>query len=169
LTRPCRSTYWRSAPVDTPATGVLGTDADGDPIDGLSLVLSAPYGIFPAFRPDIHSLLSPFCFFFNTKRSHELALIRIGQYLKGTRTKGPTFKPDPMSCPSLDVYVDSDFRTLRSWRSQRPNECQESCWITMLLNNCPWFGHHVNEGRLSQHNDGRILRSVPLYARSQFH
>jgi hypothetical protein len=59
----------------------------------LSLVLSAPYGIFPAFRPDIHSLLSRSASF-STKRSHELALIRIGQYLKGTRTKGPTFKPD---------------------------------------------------------------------------
>ena len=48
-------------------------------------------------------------FTYAPKRSHELALIRIGQYLKGCRDDGLIMKPTKLNEIQMDVYVDSDF------------------------------------------------------------
>ena len=43
------------------------------------------------------------------KRSHELALIQIGGYLKGTLDKGLIFTPIDAESLRTDVYVDAAF------------------------------------------------------------
>ena len=48
------------------------------------------------------------CAIFGPKRSHELALKRIGQYLKGTIEKGLILRPDLTESKfKIDVYVDA--------------------------------------------------------------
>ena len=128
--------------VDTPATGVLGTDADGDPPSATfnyASIVGALWYLSCHSRPDIQFALSQCSrFSFNTRRSHELALIRIGQYLKGTPTKGMTFKPGNITELSLDVYVDSDFLGLHGHEDRNdPTNVKSRAGFTMLLNNCP--------------------------------
>jgi hypothetical protein len=143
-------------PVDTPATGVLGTDPDGDPIDGTfnyASVVGSLWYLTCHSRPDLQFALSQCArFSFNTKRSHELALIRIGQYLKGTRTKGMTFRPDDISNLKLDVYVDADFLG-RYGHDDRtdPTNVKSRMGYVMLLNNCPliWSSSLMNDICLS--------------------
>jgi hypothetical protein len=65
-------------------------------------------------RPDLGFALSQAVrFSFAPKRSHELALIiRIGQYLKGTRDKGLVLTPNRAELLKVDCYhsyVDADF------------------------------------------------------------
>eukprot|EP00957_Ditylum_brightwellii_P177141 13494342-Ditylum_brightwellii.AAC.1 len=62
--------------------------------------------------PDIQfAVLQCACFSNNPRTSHEKALKPIGQYLKGTQTKGLV-----ISCSNpgfgVDCYVDSDFTDL---------------------------------------------------------
>ena len=45
----------------------------------------------------------------NPKQDHKLALICIGQYLKGTLDKGLIFKPINAESIRTDVYVDDPF------------------------------------------------------------
>ena len=45
----------------------------------------------------------------NPKRSHELALICIGRYLKGTLDKGLILKPIDAKSLRTDIYVDATF------------------------------------------------------------
>jgi hypothetical protein len=49
-----------------------------------------------------------------TRRSYEIALERIGQYLKGTLEEGLILKPDTDHM-NIDCYVDSDFAGLWPW------------------------------------------------------
>lgn len=62
-------------------------------------------------RPDIAFAVAQCARFTHApKRSHELALMRIGQYLKGTSDKGLIFRPKPLSSTfDTDIYVDADF------------------------------------------------------------
>jgi hypothetical protein len=57
-------------------------------------------------------------FVHSPKRSHEEALIRIGQYLKKTENEGLVMKPSRDF--SVDCYVDADFAGL--WGHEDPNE-----------------------------------------------
>ena len=58
-------------------------------------------------RPDLGFAVSQAAgHVFNPKRSHELALIRIGQYLKGTATQGLVLKPMDVTKFQLDAYED---------------------------------------------------------------
>ena len=45
----------------------------------------------------------------NPKRSHELALLQIGRYLKGTLDKGLILTPIDAESLRTDVYVDAAF------------------------------------------------------------
>ena len=64
-------------------------------------------------RPDLGFAVSQAArFAFSPKRSHELALIRIGQYLKKTKDKGMIMKPLTNDKFKMDVFVDSDFMGL---------------------------------------------------------
>jgi hypothetical protein len=134
--------------ADTPASTVLGTDENGDPIDGTfnySSIVGAMWYLCCHSRADIQFALSQCSrFSFNPKRSHELALIQIGRYLRATSTKGITFKPSDISTLHLDVYVDSDFLGLYGHEDRTdPTNVKSRCGYTMLLNNCPliWSSH----------------------------
>jgi hypothetical protein len=62
-------------------------------------------------RPDILFAVSQISrYTFGPNRSHELALERIGRYLKGTINNGLILKPDlNESIYKIDVYVDAAF------------------------------------------------------------
>ena len=98
-------------PNRVPATGPLGTDPDGEPMDeswnyrsivGMLLYLSTNS------RPDISfavSQVARFCA--NPKASHATAVKTILRYLKRTRDKGMIIKIDKKL--TLDLFVDADF------------------------------------------------------------
>jgi hypothetical protein len=62
-------------------------------------------------RPDItFAVAAASRFTHSPKRSHEQALERIGQYLKGTREEGLIFRPAHFESElKTDIYVDADF------------------------------------------------------------
>jgi hypothetical protein len=99
----------------TPAKlGVLGADSDGEPPQKMFSYASVigMLGYLQAnSRLDISFAVAQCArFTHNPKRSHEIALERIGQYLKGTIEEGMILRPIPMSEElTCNVYVDADF------------------------------------------------------------
>jgi hypothetical protein len=102
--------------VDTPATETLGKDEHGEPPNctfSYASVIGMMWYVCGHSRPDISFAVSQAArFAFSPKRSHELALIRIGQYLKGTREQGMILMPLSTDRLEMDMYVDSDFMGL---------------------------------------------------------
>ena len=88
-------------------------------------------------RPDLTLAVSQCSrFIHSTKRSHELALIRIGQYLKLTRDKGLTLRPD--SEMGIDCYVDADFAGL--WGFEDPQDAtsvKSRTGFVLCIAGCP--------------------------------
>jgi len=128
--------------VDTPATDVLGKDEDGEPANctfNYASVIGMLWYLYGHSRPDIGFAVSQCArFAFCPKRSHELALIRIGQYLKGTIDKGITMKPLDTGSFRLDVYVDSDFMGLYGKeRRADPDNVKSRTGYVITLNDCP--------------------------------
>lgn len=128
--------------VDTPATECLGKDPLGDPADcafNYSSVIGMIWYLYGHSRPDLGFACSQAArFTFQPKRSHELALIRIGQYLKGTRTKGLTLKPMPTDHFEMDVYVDSDFLGIYGKEERTdPDNVKSRGGHVILVNGCP--------------------------------
>jgi hypothetical protein len=112
----------------TPAKlGVLSTDTEGDPPECL-FNYSSVFGMMGYLqansRPDITFSVSQCArFACAPRRSHELALIRIGQYLKKTADKGLILRPTLVSSDHVfhaDVYVDADFAG--GWGYEDPND-----------------------------------------------
>jgi hypothetical protein len=129
-------------PVSTPATDVLGKDIEGDPADcsfNYASVIGMMWYLCGHTRPDIGFAVSQAArFSFAPKRSHELALLRIGLYLKGTRTRGLIFKPQPVDQFSMEVYVDADFMGLHGKESRDdPTNVKSRTGFVILLNGCP--------------------------------
>jgi hypothetical protein len=129
-------------PVGTPADDVLGKDLDGDPPDcafNYPSVIGMLWYVESHSRPDIGFAVSQAArFAFSPKRSHELALIRVGQYLKATRECGLTMKPTDVTQLQMDVYVDSDFMGLygRELRSD-PTNVKSRTGYVICMNSCP--------------------------------
>jgi len=76
-------------------------------------------------------------YMFCPKRSHELALKRIGKYLKLTRTKGIIVKPSG-GLLHIDAFPDADFAGLYGY--ERPNDpaCVKSrTGFVIRVANCP--------------------------------
>ena len=75
-------------PVSTPVDKVMGKDPEGDPPDcafNYASVIGMLWHPCSHSRPDLGMAVSQAArFSFAPKRSHKLALIRIGQHLKGT-------------------------------------------------------------------------------------
>ena len=129
-------------PVDTPADTVLGKDEFGDPaacafnhasVQGMAWYLERHS------RPDLSFAASQTArFSFNPKRSHELALIRIGQYLKKTRKKGLTHEPFNSNSFQMDCCVDGDFMGLYG-KEQRtdPDNVKSRTGYVININGCP--------------------------------
>jgi hypothetical protein len=75
-------------------------------------------------RPDITFAVSQCARFASSpRRSHELALIRVGQYLKKTADKGLILRPIKLSSSDTfktDIFVDADFAG--GWGDEDPND-----------------------------------------------
>ena len=90
-------------------------------------------------RPEIGFALSQVArYSWDPKRSHELALIRIGQYLKGTIDEGLILKPSSMDHFEMDVHVDSDFLGIygKEQCTDRTNVKSRAGYV-ISLNKCP--------------------------------
>jgi len=125
---------------DTPARFTLPMDPDGDPADGnfnyASVVGMLQY-LQAHSRPDITMAVSQCARFVHSpKRSHEEALIRIGQYLKKTETEGLIFRPSGEF--NIDCHVDSDFAGL--WGQEDPMEptvAKSRTGFVISISDCP--------------------------------
>ena len=112
-----------STPVSTPAEQVaLPRDLEGVPCSGninyASIVGMLLY-LCGHSRPDIaYAVHQCARYNFEPKRSHELALKRIGRYLKGTMSKGLIL--DPSDDYNIDCYPDADFAGL--WGRENPDD-----------------------------------------------
>jgi hypothetical protein len=125
----------------TPAEyGALGTDKDGDPPQE-AFSYPSEIGMLQYLhthtRPDLTLAVSQCSRFIHcTKRSHELALIRIGQYLKTTRTKGQVLRPKQDM--NIDCYVDADFAGLWGVEdSQDPTSVKSRTGFALCIADCP--------------------------------
>ena len=128
--------------VATPATECLGKDPLGDPATtsfSFSSVIGMLWYLYGHSRPDLGFAVSQAArFAFAPKRSHELALIRIGQYLKGTRDKGLILKPMATDHFEMDAYVDSDFMGLYGKEARTdPANVKSRGGHIILVNGCP--------------------------------
>ncbi len=131
--------YSKATPVES--SKPLTRDKDGDPciedfnyaaVVGQLLYLSGHS------RPELaYSVNQCARYMFNPKRSHELALIRIGKYLKGTRTKGLIVKPSG-GLLNINAYPDADFAGLYGHESPDDPACVKSrTGFVILVANCP--------------------------------
>ena len=88
-------------------------------------------------RPDITYAVSQCArFTLSPRRSHEIALERIGQYLKGTVQEGLVLKPSGNN--KVDVYVDSDFAGLWPYEDRTDPSCVKSrAGFIISVSQCP--------------------------------
>ena len=129
--------------ASVPATGYLPIDEFGEPahetFDYRSVVGQLNY-LQGHSRPDITMATSQVArFVHKPKRSHELALIQIGLYLKGTLDKGLILKPkNEENNLNLDVYVDAAFAC--GWGTEEgtnPDSVKSRTGYIIELANCP--------------------------------
>ena len=128
--------------VATPANCVLGKDEHGEPPNcdfNYASVVGMAWYLYSHSCPEIGFAVSQLArFTFNPKRSHELAMIRLGQYLKGTLEEGMILKPMRLDEFRLDVYVDSDFMGLYgSEQRNDPDNVRSRCGYVIFLNDVP--------------------------------
>ena len=129
-------------PADTPAIDTLGKDEFGDPATGdfnYGSIMGMIWYLERHSRPDLGFAASQCArFTFNPKRSHELAMIRIGQYLKKTRDKGIIYKPFDSTKLELEAHVDADFMGIYG-KEQRsdPDNVKSRTGYVISLNGCP--------------------------------
>jgi len=115
-------------------------DADDDPPNALysyaSVVGMLQY-LQAHSRPDLTYAVSQCArFVHNTKRSHEEALERIGQYLLGTMEDGLILRPTKEL--NVDVYVDADFAGLWPHEDKRdPTSVKSRTGFAICIANCP--------------------------------
>jgi hypothetical protein len=130
------------SPVETPCTKYLPIDKDGEPAHGEfsypSVVGQLNY-LQGHSRPDITLATSQVARFVHSpKRSHELALIRIGRYLKGTSDKGIILRPLDAESLKTDVYVDAAFAC--GWGTEvgsNPESVKSRTGYIIEIANCP--------------------------------
>jgi hypothetical protein len=154
----------------TPAEyGALGKDKDGDsPQESFSYasVIGMLQYLHTHTRPDLTLAVSQCSRFIHcTKRSHELALIRIGQYLKLTRDKGLILRPtDEMG---IDCYVDADFAGLWNVEDpQDPTSAKSRTGYVLCIAGCPviWASKLQSDIALST-MEAEYLRRSRIYYR----
>jgi hypothetical protein len=128
--------------ADTPCTKYVPIDEDGeldhDEFSYPSVVGQLNY-LQGHSRPDITLATSQVArFVHKPKRSHELALIRLGRYLKGTSSKGIILQPINLSQLNIDVYVDAAFAC--GWNSEcgtNPDSVKSRTGYIIEVAGCP--------------------------------
>jgi hypothetical protein len=128
--------------VDTPCTKYVPIDEDGELAHGEfsypSVVGQLNY-LQGHSRPDITLATSQVTrFVHKPKRSHELALIRLGRYLKGTAAKGIILQPINLNQLNIDVYVDAAFAC--GWGSEcgtNPESVKSRTGYIIEVAGCP--------------------------------
>ncbi len=74
------------------------------------------------------------------KREHEVALERIGQYLKGTKNWGLIFNPKKNKDIEIDCYVDADFAGMWGFEDEQDPSCVKSrTGFIIFIQSCPVF------------------------------
>ena len=125
----------------TPAAHeALHSDKNGDPVQALysySSVIGMLQYLQGHSRPDITFAVSQCSrFIHDTKRSHEIALERIGKYLKKTRGKGLILKPSQNL--DIDCFVDADFCGLWPQEDKHdPVSVKSRTGFAICIANCP--------------------------------
>lgn len=126
----------------TPAEyGCLGSDPEGDPPQGTfnyASVIGMMQYLQGHSRPDITFAVSQCSrYIHRTKRSHEVALIRIGQYLKGTMDQGLIIRPDKAEL-HMECFVDADFAGMWGFEDAQDPACVKSrTGYVMCISGCP--------------------------------
>ena len=130
--------------VYTPADRTLGKDEDGEEPHcdfNYSSVVGMTFYLYSHSMPEIGFATSQLArFTFSPKRSHELALIRLGQYIKGTLANQQAMIVKPMKLDEfrMDVYVDSDFMGLYGHEDRNnPDNVRSRTGYVVMLNGCP--------------------------------
>jgi hypothetical protein len=118
----------------------LPADKDGEPPDGTfnySSVIGMLQYLQGHSRPDITFAVSQCArYMHKPRRSHEQALICIGQYLKLTQDKGLVLRPS--SVLNLDCFVDADFAGLWPYEDKQDPSCVKSrTGYAICIANCP--------------------------------
>jgi hypothetical protein len=143
-----------STAIGTPAeTSPLPKDVNGDPpsatfnyaaVVGMLLYLSGHS------RPDIAFAVHQCArYTFNPTRRHELALIRIGRYLKGTMDRGLILSPT--DSPNIDCYPDADFAGLWGHEDPQDPHCVRSrTGYVILAFGCPVLWRSLLQTCISQ-------------------
>ena len=125
----------------TPAVSEpLAIDADGDPPDGLynyASVVGMLLYLQGHSRPDITFAVSQVArFIHGHRRSHEVALERIGQYLNGTKEQGLVLKPTDEF--SMECYCDADFAGMWATEDRTSQESVRSrAGFVICICGCP--------------------------------
>ncbi|KAL7465130.1 hypothetical protein ACHAXS_005455 [Conticribra weissflogii] len=132
-----------STSIATPAKcSALPKDLDGSPalasfnyasIIGMLLYLSGHS------QPDIaFSVHQCARYTFHPTRRHEMALLSIGRYLKGTLDKGLVLTPSLDTVLPVDCFPDADFAGLYGHKdSQDPHCARSRTGFVILVVNCP--------------------------------
>ncbi|CAJ1967493.1 unnamed protein product [Cylindrotheca closterium] len=106
----------------------LGKDENGDPANGsfsYASVIGMALYLCGHSRPDIQFAVSQCArFIHGTKRLHEKALIRIGQYLKSSVNEGLILRPTDSF--DIECHVDADFAGLYSVEDVMDPTCVKS-------------------------------------------
>jgi hypothetical protein len=125
----------------TPAAAdPLVKDVDGEPPNSTynyASVIGMLQYLQAHSRPDITYAVSQCArFIHGTRRSHEIALERIGQYLRGTMDKGLIF--NPTANLNIDCYVDADFAGLWPHEIKTDPSCVKSrTGFVICISGCP--------------------------------
>lgn len=139
----------------TPADGnPLVKDEDGEPASGqfsYSSVVGMLLYLAGHTRPDIAYAVNCCArYMFNPKHIHELALKRIGRYLKATRRRGLILNPSKEL--RIDNYPDADFAGMYGHEKPTDPSCVKSrTGYTITFANCPviWQSKLQTETALS--------------------
>ena len=132
----------------------LVKDADGEPTLGefcYSSVVEMLLYLAGHTRPDIAYAVNCCArYMFCPKRSHELALKRIGRYLKASRDRGLVLNPSKLL--KVDCYPDADFAGLYGHENPSDPSCVKSrTGFVITVANCPvlWQSKLQTETALS--------------------
>jgi len=128
--------------VTTPADTILHKDEDGDPATGdfnYASVIGMIWYLYGHSRSELGFAWSQAsCFTHFSRRFHEQALIRIGQYLKGTREQGMILKQAKFDRLFMDCHVDADILSLHGKEPRNdPVSVKSRTGFIISINHCP--------------------------------